>query len=85
MTECGYVEALKENFDMGIHSQAFVFNHILSIEVITYEYHDKYCNDVSNEENLNMEFHSHFSDESAQSTATTCEHNKNLFTGCMKK
>ena len=49
---------------MVIHSEAFGFNHTLSIEGSTCEYHNKYHNFVSNEEKVKIYFHSHFSDES---------------------
>ena len=61
---------------MEIQSDAFGFNLPLSIEGITCEYHENKFNDVSNEGKVNMEFHSHFSDDSAHNAATTCEHMK---------
>ena len=65
MKEWGYAESLKEDINMEIQSYTFVFNITLPIEGITYEYHNKDHSDVSNEANIKMEFHSHFSDESA--------------------
>ena len=48
MTERGYAEALKAEFDMEIQSEAFEFNDNLSKEVSTCEYQNKDQNDVSN-------------------------------------
>ena len=67
---------MKEESDTEIQSEAFGFNHIFSIERSTCEYHNKYHNDVRNEANVNMDFHSHFSDDSDQNAATTFEHMK---------
>ena len=50
MTEPDYAESLKAEFDMEIHSYAFGFNRNIYIEVITCNHHDKYTNDVGNEE-----------------------------------
>ena len=77
-TECDYAKALKEEFDTEIKSEAFGFNLNLSIEVINYEYHDKYHNGVSKEGNTKMDFHSNFSLESTNNEATTFEHMKNI-------
>ena len=60
MIEHDHAKALKAKLDMEMKSQAFVFNHNISIEGSTYEYHDKYNNDVSNEGNAKMDLHSHF-------------------------
>ena len=49
---------------MEVWSEAFGFNHTLFIEGSTCEFHDKDHNDVSNEVNVNMYFHSYFSDDS---------------------
>ena len=46
------------------------------MEGITCEYHYKDQNDVSNKSNMKIDFHSRFLDESAQNSATTCEHMK---------
>ena len=61
---------------MDIHTKEFFFNHNLSIEGSTFDYHDKYCNYLSNEKKLKMDFHSKFSYDSAYNTATTYEHMK---------
>ena len=55
------------------------FNHTISIEVSTCEYHDKYHNDVRKEGNVKVDFHSHFSDDSDQNAATIFEHSKFVF------
>ena len=60
MTECDYAEALKAEFDMEIQQEVFRFNHTLSIEGIICEYHNKHRNDVSNDPNVNIDFHSIF-------------------------
>ena len=54
MVERDYAEALKEEFDMEIESEAFGFNRTVSIEGITCEYHDKDFNYASNEINFKM-------------------------------
>ena len=59
---------------MEIYSEAFGFNHTLSIEGSDCEYHNKYHNDERNQENVKMDFHSHFSNDSAHNSATTFEH-----------
>ena len=63
---------------MEIQSEAFVFNFNLSIEVSNCDYHDKYRNYSSNDANVKMDFHPHFSDDSAHNTATICEHMKTI-------
>ena len=83
MKERDYDEALKAKFDIEIQSEAFGFNRTLFTEGITYEYHDKHHNDVRNEGNMKMNSHSHFSDDSDNNEATTFEHVKISFTGCM--
>ena len=72
MIKCEYAEALKPQFDMESMSEEFGFNRTIYLKGSTYEYHDKYCNDVINQTNVNMEFHSHFSYDSAQNEATLC-------------
>ena len=57
ITERDYAEALKKEFYMEIQSAAFGFNHTPSIERITYEYQNKYHNDVINKGNVNINFH----------------------------
>ena len=54
MTEHDYYEALKEEFDMEIQSEAFVFNCNLFIEYRICEYHDKFINASSNAENVKI-------------------------------
>ena len=76
MTDRDYSESLKSIFGMDIQSESFGFNRTLSIEVSTCEYHNKYRNDIINEANLKMDFHSNFSADSAQNAATTFEHMK---------
>ena len=61
---------------MEIKSEAFGFNHTLSIEGSTCEYQNKYHNDEINQVKVKTDFHSHFSDDSAQNTDTTIEHTK---------
>ena len=56
---------------MENQSEAFGFNITISIEGSTCEYHNKHHNDKSNGGKVNIEFHSPFSDESAQNAATT--------------
>ena len=63
---------------MEIQSEAFVFNCTIYIEGSDFEYHNKYCNAVSNESNAKIFFRSHFPDNSAQNTDTTCEHMKHF-------
>ena len=63
---------------METHSKAFGFNHTLSIQVITYKYHNKYHNDERNMRKVKMGFHSHFSDASPHNEATTFDHMKKL-------
>ena len=82
MIERDYSEALEAEFDMEIQSEAFGFNITLSIEVSTCEYHNKYHNYENNEGKVKMDFHSHFSDDSAHNAATTFEH-MNIFIHCM--
>ena len=60
MTECDYAEALRAEFDIEIQSEAFGFNITFTIEVITYEYRIKNCNDVRNQVKSNIDFYSHF-------------------------
>ena len=48
MIERDYAEALMAEFDMEIQSEAFGFNHTLSIEGITCEYYEKGRNDIRN-------------------------------------
>ena len=67
---------------MEIQSESFLLNITLSIYVFTYEYHDKYRNNLRNEGNVNMDFHSHFPYDSSQNAATTFEHMKK-FIHCM--
>ena len=57
---------------MEIQSEAFCFNRTISIEDSTREYRNKNLNDVSNEVNVKMGFHSHFSDDPAQNVANKC-------------
>ena len=82
MTEHDHAEALKAEFNMKIKSDKFGFNNNLSIEVSTYDYHNKYHNDISNDGKVNMDFHSHYSDDSIQNADTIFEHMKN-FIQCM--
>ena len=63
---------------METQSEAFGFNRNVSIECSSCEYHNKYYNSVSNEANLKMYFHSHFSDDYAQNAATTFQNIKNF-------
>ena len=56
MTERGYTESLKAEFDMEIQSEVFRFNRTLLIEGRTYEYHNKYNDGVSNKEKLKIYF-----------------------------
>ena len=76
MIKIEYAEALKVEFDTEIHSEEFGFNRTFSIEGSTCEYHNKYQNDVSNQGNVKMDLHLHFSDDSAQNAATTFQHIK---------
>ena len=71
MAERHYAEALKEELETEIQSEAYDFNHTISIESSTFEYHNKSCNYVSNEKKERMDFHSNFSDESSHNAATT--------------
>ena len=57
---CDYAEALKPKFDIEIKPEAFGFNHNESIEGSTFEYNNKYHNDISNQEKVKMDFQSHF-------------------------
>ena len=57
MTEPDYSEALENEFDMEVQSEAYDFNRTISIEVSTCGNHYKYLNDRSNEANVNIEFH----------------------------
>ena len=74
MTEHDYYEALKENGNMEIQLQQFGFNENISIEGSTCQYHDKYHNDVSNDGNVKIYFHSLISDHSAQNESNKFEH-----------
>ena len=69
---------------MGTMSEAFGFNCNISLEVINCEYHDKYWNYVSNEENVNMDFHPHFPYDYAQDADNAYEHMKSSFTFCIE-
>ena len=59
-TELDYVESLKAEFDMEIHSKEFGFNRTIYIESSTCEYCDKDKNDANNEGNARIDFKSHF-------------------------
>ena len=74
MKEHDYAESLKEEFGMEINSEAFCFNQTLSIEVSTCEYQNKYQNDEINQGNMKVDFHSHFSYDSAQNADTAFDH-----------
>ena len=78
MIECDYAEALRVKFDTEIRSEAFGFNHTLSIEGSTYQYHNKYQNARRNQSNVKMDFHSHFSYDSDPNAATMCENTRKL-------
>ena len=82
MIEHDYAEALKAEFDMENYSETFGFNHTLSIYGSTWKYYDNYHNGVSKKGNVNMDFHSGCSDDSAHNAATTFEHIKK-FIHCM--
>ena len=60
ITERGYVEVFKAEFDMQVKSESFGFYRNLSIEGNTCEYHNKYHNDVNNQGKVLINFHSHF-------------------------
>ena len=83
MAERDYAEALKAEFDMEIQSEAFGFNHTISIEVGTCEYHNKYHNYVSNQVKVKIYFHSYFLGDSAQNEAIIFENMIFSFTWCM--
>ena len=55
MIERDYAEVLKAEFDMAIQSEEFGWK-LLSVEGSTYEYHNKYHNDVSNEGKVKVGF-----------------------------
>ena len=57
MTERDYSEEFNAEFEMYILSEVFGFNHKISLEVSTCEYHNKYCNYVRHEKNAKMDFH----------------------------
>ena len=78
MIERNYAEALEDEFDMKIQSEAFGFNHTISIEVSNQEYYDKGCNDRINEANMNIQFHSKISGYQDQTADTMCEHVKSF-------
>ena len=59
---------------MEIQSGVFGFSCIISIEGSIYKYHNKYQSVVRNEETVKMDFHSYFSDDSAQNVAPTFDH-----------
>ena len=82
MTESDDEESLMAEFDMAIQSEAFGFNHTLSIEGSICEYQNKYHNDEENKGKVKMDFNSHFSDDSAHNSDTKFEHMKK-FTHCM--
>ena len=65
-------------------SEAFGFNHTLSIEYITCEYHNKYYNDVNNEVNLKMDFHSHYQTTPFRIQLPHLNILKKLFNECMR-
>ena len=46
MAERHYAEALKAEFETEIQSEAYDFNHTISIESSTFEYHNKYCKNL---------------------------------------
>ena len=56
MKECDYNEALHTRFNIEIQSEEFEFKHTLSIEGSTFEYHNKYHNDESNQGKVKMHF-----------------------------
>ena len=78
MPEHGYAELLKEYFDMEILSEVFGFNR-------TCGYNDKVNNDGSNEENVKMEFHTHFQMNLMIMQLLHVNIRKFSFTGCMMK
>ena len=55
MTEHDYAEALEAKFDMEIQSEAFGFNHNLSIESNNCVYKNNYHTDVSNNRKVKMD------------------------------
>ena len=74
MTENDYYEASKVEFDMAIKSEAFGFNSNIYIRGITFEYHNKDYNDLSNEGKAKMDFHTQFLYDSSHNPATPFEH-----------